>query len=147
MSDCDSDGSIDFSDDCTDDACMEYFDEFVSHEDTIHEDIVQEEPSKPLEPGVSEKQAKKKHSTFFQITSNVGQYLGDLPANMKTEYNNKLANELLKNEQKLELVEGVTMCFKCKSKKVYTYQMQTRSGDEAMTTFYVCSVCASKWKS
>lgn len=37
-------------------------------------------------------------------------------------------------------------CGKCKKKKVSFYEMQTRSGDEAMTTFYTCLNCGNRWK-
>ena len=38
-----------------------------------------------------------------------------------------------------EVEEGVVECRKCKSKKVYVYQKQTRSADEPMTTFAECA--------
>ena len=37
-------------------------------------------------------------------------------------------------------------CFKCKNRKCTYYQLQTRSGDEGMTTFVMCLVCGSSWK-
>lgn len=37
-------------------------------------------------------------------------------------------------------------CGKCKNQKVTYYDLQTRSGDEAMTTYYTCLVCNYKWK-
>jgi DNA-directed RNA polymerase subunit M/transcription elongation factor TFIIS len=61
-------------------------------------------------------------------------------------FKERLENELKKHKTTLDLVDGVEQCKKCLSKKLYTCQMQTRSGDESMTTFYVCSKCASKWK-
>jgi len=61
-------------------------------------------------------------------------------------FKERLDNELKKHKSTLEVVDGVEQCKKCMSKKLYTCQMQTRSGDESMTTFYVCSKCAAKWK-
>ena len=61
-------------------------------------------------------------------------------------FKERLENELKKHKNTLEVVDGVEQCKKCMSKKLYTCQMQTRSGDESMTTFYVCSKCAAKWK-
>lgn len=61
-------------------------------------------------------------------------------------FKERLDNELKKHKTTLEVVDGVEQCKKCMSKKLYTCQMQTRSGDESMTTFYVCSKCAAKWK-
>lgn len=37
-------------------------------------------------------------------------------------------------------------CWKCKSKKCSYYQLQTRSGDEPMTTFVTCLDCGNRWK-
>jgi DNA-directed RNA polymerase subunit M/transcription elongation factor TFIIS len=41
---------------------------------------------------------------------------------------------------------GMFKCGKCKSKNVTYYQMQTRSADEPMTTFFTCKGCGSHWK-
>jgi DNA-directed RNA polymerase subunit M/transcription elongation factor TFIIS len=38
------------------------------------------------------------------------------------------------------------MCPKCQSNKCSYYEMQTRSSDEAMTSFITCSACNHKWK-
>jgi transcription elongation factor S-II len=46
----------------------------------------------------------------------------------------------------LEIVEGISECFKCKSKRILTYQIQTRSCDETSTTFMWCIKCNNKWK-
>lgn len=37
-------------------------------------------------------------------------------------------------------------CSKCKNNKVSYYELQTRSGDEAMTVYFNCIVCGNKWK-
>lgn len=37
-------------------------------------------------------------------------------------------------------------CGRCKNNKITYYEQQTRSGDEAMTTFYSCLTCGHKWK-
>jgi len=41
---------------------------------------------------------------------------------------------------------GMFKCGKCKCKKVTYYQMQTRSADEPMTTYFTCMGCGAKWK-
>jgi DNA-directed RNA polymerase subunit M/transcription elongation factor TFIIS len=41
---------------------------------------------------------------------------------------------------------GLFVCRKCKSKKITYYQMQTRSADEPMTTYFTCMGCGLKWK-
>ena len=40
---------------------------------------------------------------------------------------------------------GVT-CDKCGHRQAYFYQVQTRSADEASTTFYRCVSCSPQWK-
>ena len=37
-------------------------------------------------------------------------------------------------------------CGKCKNNKISYYELQTRSGDEAMTCYFNCLVCGHKWK-
>lgn len=37
-------------------------------------------------------------------------------------------------------------CGKCKNNKVSYYELQTRSGDEAMTVYFNCICCGHKWK-
>lgn len=55
-------------------------------------------------------------------------------------------------EHPFEVEEGVLTCTKqfndgtiCNSKRVYYYQIQTRSSDEPMTTFATCCACGHKW--
>ena len=43
-----------------------------------------------------------------------------------------------------EVAEGVVECDKCGSMKTYSYQKQTRSSDEPMTTFSCCVKCGHK---
>jgi len=51
-----------------------------------------------------------------------------------------------KYEPKLEASTDDFKCWKCKSKKCTYYQLQTRSGDEPMTTFVTCINCGNRWK-
>lgn len=37
-------------------------------------------------------------------------------------------------------------CPKCSGKRAYFKQIQIRSADEPMTTFYKCTECAYQWK-
>jgi DNA-directed RNA polymerase subunit M/transcription elongation factor TFIIS len=46
-----------------------------------------------------------------------------------------------------EIVEGVSECPRCKSKRVLSMQKQTRRADEGSTTFNVCQECEFKWTS
>ena len=41
---------------------------------------------------------------------------------------------------------AVLKCKKCHSRKITTYQVQTRSADEPMTTFCTCVLCNCRWK-
>ena len=133
-----SDGSIDFSDD--DEESSEIIED--SYDDTVTPVFQDPKNDMPVD------KIKKKETPYQQNCSieSIMEYLGVYNQTEIAQFEISLKNELLKKERTLELVEGVTKCNKCKSNKIYTYQMQTRSGDEAMTTFYVCSVCASKWK-
>tara|TARA_B110001452_G_C15239509_1_gene429155 strand:+ start:1806 stop:2327 length:522 start_codon:yes stop_codon:yes gene_type:complete len=47
---------------------------------------------------------------------------------------------------KIEASTDDFTCFKCKSKKCTFYQLQTRSGDEPMTTFVTCIDCGNRWR-
>lgn len=40
----------------------------------------------------------------------------------------------------------VQECPKCHHKRAYYWQVQTRSGDEGMTTFYRCCKCGQTWR-
>tara|TARA_B110000483_G_scaffold243458_1_gene333372 strand:+ start:517 stop:954 length:438 start_codon:yes stop_codon:yes gene_type:complete len=144
MSDSDeyfSDDSVDFSEDESVSAMTDNGDDVL---DDTHTPIVQDFKNEmPID-----KVKKSKDPLYSQTctSADILKYMGDYTEAEHLEFDTNLKKELLKKDQTLELVEGVTKCNKCKSNKIYTYQMQTRSGDEAMTTFYVCSVCASKWK-
>jgi DNA-directed RNA polymerase subunit M/transcription elongation factor TFIIS len=51
-------------------------------------------------------------------------------------------DNFLKNP--FEVQEGVLEC-RCGSKRVFSYQKQTRGADEPMTTFAQCVKCGNKW--
>ena len=63
-------------------------------------------------------------------------------------YNKIIFKEEEQNEfliKPFEVEEGVLTC-KCGSKKVFSYQSQTRGMDEPSTTFATCAKCGSKWQ-
>lgn len=47
----------------------------------------------------------------------------------------------------IEIEEGVNECPKCKGRRTFSYQQQTRSADESTTTFLNCVDCNTSWLS
>ena len=48
--------------------------------------------------------------------------------------------------KKVESYSTLYECGRCHKKKVSYYQLQTRSADEPMTTFFECLECGKKWR-
>jgi DNA-directed RNA polymerase subunit M len=53
-------------------------------------------------------------------------------------------DEKLAKQQSMPTVRAI--CPKCGHKIAYYWQVQTRSGDEGMTTFYRCVKCSQTWR-
>lgn len=49
-------------------------------------------------------------------------------------------------ENPFEVEEGVHICKKCGSKRVFSYNRQVRSGDEGTSVFCECVACRAKWQ-
>jgi len=49
-------------------------------------------------------------------------------------------------EEKAEAMTDQFKCARCKSRECTYYELQTRSADEAMTTFITCLNCGNRWK-
>jgi DNA-directed RNA polymerase subunit M/transcription elongation factor TFIIS len=68
--------------------------------------------------------------------------------NWKHNFFNNMANDELEQdnfiENPFEIEEGVLEC-KCGSKRVFSYQKQSRSADEPMSTYANCVACGNKW--
>lgn len=81
-------------------------------------------------------------------------------ASMSSEQlmSDKQRTQLQKNEEDLlrtlkgvdplaNVTEGVNQCSRCGSRRIATYQLQTRGADEPMTVFYTCADCKKRWRS
>ena len=57
-------------------------------------------------------------------------------------------DKINKNKETIEKMATINVfkCKKCGEKKCTSYQLQTRSIDEPMTTFINCTVCGNSWK-
>ena len=53
---------------------------------------------------------------------------------------------LLEEQKVYEILEGDTVCPKCKSRRIIKKEMQTRSCDESATTFCQCVNCKHRFK-
>lgn len=49
-------------------------------------------------------------------------------------------------ENPLEVQEGVFTCSRCKDTKTVSFELQTRSADEAATVYVQCVGCKKRWK-
>ena len=49
-------------------------------------------------------------------------------------------------EINMEAATDEFKCYKCKQRRCTYYQLQTRSADEAFTTFVTCLLCGANWK-
>jgi len=58
----------------------------------------------------------------------------------------KMIRDKTKYDTVMEASTDTFTCRKCKSKKCNYYQLQTKSGDESMTTFVTCLDCSSRFK-
>ena len=55
---------------------------------------------------------------------------------------NRINSNIFKNDYQ---ISNNMKCGRCKKKKCYFYNLQTRSADEPMTTFVTCINCGHKW--
>lgn len=56
-------------------------------------------------------------------------------------------DKINKNRETKESMATIDIfCRKCKQNKCTSYQLQTKSIDEPMTTYITCKVCGHKWK-
>jgi DNA-directed RNA polymerase subunit M/transcription elongation factor TFIIS len=50
------------------------------------------------------------------------------------------------SEKKVDTIDGLYACKKCKSRKTRTLEIQTRRADEGMTLFVECTECSSRYR-
>jgi DNA-directed RNA polymerase subunit M/transcription elongation factor TFIIS len=62
------------------------------------------------------------------------------------EQRQKEATEIEIATTSMKVVEGLYQCSRCKSKKTYSRQVQTRSADEGMTSIIQCIECNKVWR-
>lgn len=58
----------------------------------------------------------------------------------------KAKRDANKYETNIAAATDTFTCRKCKGNQCTYYQLQTRSADEAITTFVTCLLCATRWK-
>ena len=65
---------------------------------------------------------------------------------MKKLHDNMVLSAATYLENKMVIDESTVPCKKCGDKKVMLSSRQTRSADEATTTFFACFGCGHKWR-
>ncbi len=68
------------------------------------------------------------------------------PKHWKELMDNKYKRDKYLYEEKQEAMTDQFKCGRCKSRECTYYELQTRSADEAMTTFITCLKCGNRWK-
>ena len=58
----------------------------------------------------------------------------------------KIKRDKIKFDTKVEASTDTFKCRKCHSTNCTYYQLQTKSGDESMTTYVSCIDCGQRWK-
>ena len=94
---------------------------------------------------------------IYELISDIkkGEKLNTILQNIKNKkihwkhetYNNLILEEDEQNNfiiQPFEVYEGALTC-KCGSNRVYSYQKQSRSADEPMSTYATCMACKNSW--
>ncbi|KAK0436910.1 hypothetical protein EV421DRAFT_1829996 [Armillaria borealis] len=65
----------------------------------------------------------------------------------RTRLKRKEIDDVLGGDQAWEHADATqASCGKCNNDKAYFYQLQIRSADEPMTTFYRCTACTHQWR-
>ena len=79
------------------------------------------------------------------VEKNEEEYSEDYRIGTKIEHNETDFTAII--EEEINILGKVDEeCEKCGNKQAYYWHLQTRSGDEAMTTFYRCTKCKHTWR-
>jgi transcription elongation factor S-II len=68
------------------------------------------------------------------------------PEKWKSLVDDKIKRDNNMYKENLASATDEFKCYKCSKRQCTYYQMQTRSADEAMTTFITCLNCGNNWK-
>ncbi len=68
------------------------------------------------------------------------------PERWKEIMDKKQKRDQIKFEKRKEIATNLYRCSDCGKRECNMYQLQTRSSDEAMTTFVTCLNCDKRWK-
>lgn len=63
-----------------------------------------------------------------------------------SDYVAKREIENVRSTRPTAIADGTFKCKNCNNKKIITYSLQLRSGDEAMTHFFMCVMCGKGWR-
>ena len=92
------------------------------------------------------KRKDKEMKDFNEIKELINEALDPFEDAIFVKYKNEQNLEDSMAENPIETHEGIIQCWRCKSKKTFSYELQTRSGDEGMTCYVQCYGCGNKWK-
>ena len=88
----------------------------------------------------------KKYDGTLSLESIAMSFQELYPEHWKKMMDEKYKRDKMLYEEKAEAMTDQFKCGRCKSRKCTYYELQTRSADEAMTTFITCLNCGNRWK-
>ena len=88
----------------------------------------------------------KKDYPFADLYKEIKNGIADWDSKTYSKEVEEETHELNIMTVKLTVSEGLYQCSKCKSKKTFSRQVQTRSADEGMTSIIQCSECNKVWR-
>ena len=92
----------------------------------VNDILVNKTDSAKIMSNLEDRKILRNHPDFYQLSLD------------ENEQNNFIIKPF-------EVEEGISTCKKCGSKRVFSYQKQSRSSDEPSTTYCECVACRSRW--